>query len=213
MRVDPPGAVHSEVGVQREAVAEAEELVLSPRDHLADPDTGQISGCQGGHPKLGSGQRPASKHLVQPLACSPDGVSLGHGLIVPCRSQQLSLFLRAAAVRRTPLHRLVGVRERRSRVRAAVRRRQQMCFRPGRRRTRRLPARHAATEAINQTAESPYPWDVPAPEPSESRKRWLLRWSWFMAGLGMAGLAAVVGSVGFVRARAAGHIYTEADVP
>jgi vancomycin permeability regulator SanA len=34
-----------------------------------------------------------------------------------------------------------------------------------------------------------------------------------MAGLGMAGLAAVVGSVRFVRARAAGHIYTEADVP
>jgi len=34
-----------------------------------------------------------------------------------------------------------------------------------------------------------------------------------MAGLGIAGLAAVAGSVRFVRARAAGHIYAEADVP
>ena len=34
-----------------------------------------------------------------------------------------------------------------------------------------------------------------------------------MAGLGMAGLAAVLGSVRFVRARAAGHIYTPSDVP
>ena len=40
-----------------------------------------------------------------------------------------------------------------------------------------------------------------------------MRWSWFVAGLGIAGLAAVAGSVRFVRASAAGHIYTEADVP
>lgn len=40
-----------------------------------------------------------------------------------------------------------------------------------------------------------------------------MRWSWFMTGLGIAGLAAVVGSVSIVRATAAGHIYTETDIP
>ena len=34
-----------------------------------------------------------------------------------------------------------------------------------------------------------------------------------MAGTGIAGLAAVAGSVRFVRATAAGHIYAESDVP
>ena len=37
--------------------------------------------------------------------------------------------------------------------------------------------------------------------------------SWFVAGMGIAGLAAVAGSVRFVRATAAGHIYAESDVP
>jgi vancomycin permeability regulator SanA len=40
-----------------------------------------------------------------------------------------------------------------------------------------------------------------------------MRWSWFMAGLGIAGVAAVIGSVRFVRVTAAGHMYTEADIP
>ena len=84
MRVDLPDTVHPEVGVQREVVAEAEELVLAARDHFAHGNAGQIGRRQGGHPEFGSGQHPASKHLVQPLACPPDGVSLGHDLIVPC---------------------------------------------------------------------------------------------------------------------------------
>src|SRR5687767_3826953 len=62
--VDPPSAVHPEMGVQGEVVAEAEELVLAARNHLAYPNPGQISRRQGGHPKLRSGQGPASKYLV-----------------------------------------------------------------------------------------------------------------------------------------------------
>ena len=37
--------------------------------------------------------------------------------------------------------------------------------------------------------------------------------SWFVTGMGIAGLAAVAGSVRFIRATAAGHIYAESDVP
>jgi vancomycin permeability regulator SanA len=36
---------------------------------------------------------------------------------------------------------------------------------------------------------------------------------WLVAGMGIAGLAAVAGSVSFVRSTAAGHIYAEYDVP
>jgi hypothetical protein len=85
MRVDLPRTVHSEMGVQREVVAEAKELVLAARGHLPYGDAGQIGRRQGRHAEFGSGQHPASKHLVQPLACPPDGVSLRHGLIVPAR--------------------------------------------------------------------------------------------------------------------------------
>jgi hypothetical protein len=71
------------MGVQGVVVAEAEELVLAARNHLAYANAGQISRRQWGHPKLGSGQRPASKYLVQPLACPPHGISLGHDPILP----------------------------------------------------------------------------------------------------------------------------------
>ena len=83
--IDLPRTVHSEVGVQREVVAEAEELVLAARGNLPYDNAGQIGNRQGRHAEFGSGQHPASKHLVQPLACPPDGVSLRHGLIVPAR--------------------------------------------------------------------------------------------------------------------------------
>jgi vancomycin permeability regulator SanA len=46
-----------------------------------------------------------------------------------------------------------------------------------------------------------------------SGKRRLLRLSWLVAGMGVAGLAAVAGSVRFVHSTAAGHIYAESDVP
>ena len=81
-RVDLPDAVHPEMGMQRELIAEPEQLVLAARDHLAYANAGHIGCRQGGHPKFGSGEYAASKHLVQPLACPPDGVSLRHRFIV-----------------------------------------------------------------------------------------------------------------------------------
>ena len=44
-------------------------------------------------------------------------------------------------------------------------------------------------------------------------KHWLRQLVWLAAGIGIAGLAAVAGSVSFVRTLSAGHIYTESDVP
>ena len=40
--IDPPGAVHLEMGVQCEVVAEPEQLVLATGDHFADANAGQI---------------------------------------------------------------------------------------------------------------------------------------------------------------------------
>jgi hypothetical protein len=42
-RVNPPHAVHPEMRVQRELIAEPEQLVLAARDHLAYANAGQIS--------------------------------------------------------------------------------------------------------------------------------------------------------------------------
>jgi len=83
MRVNPPGAVHPEVSVQSERIAEPEQLMLAARDHFPYRHAGQIGRCQGRHSKFGSGQLATSEHLIEPLACPPDGVSLRHGLIVP----------------------------------------------------------------------------------------------------------------------------------
>jgi vancomycin permeability regulator SanA len=58
-----------------------------------------------------------------------------------------------------------------------------------------------------------YSWGVPAPNRRVSGKHRLVRLSWLVAGVGIAGLAAAAGSVRFVRSAAAGHIYTESDVP
>ena len=85
-RVDLPHSVHPEVGMQCELVAESEQLVLTARDHLAYADTCQIGGCQRGHAELGPGQHAAGEDFIEPLAGPPDGISLGHGLIVPCGS-------------------------------------------------------------------------------------------------------------------------------
>ena len=46
-----------------------------------------------------------------------------------------------------------------------------------------------------------------------SGKHRLVQLSWLLAGIGIVGLATVAGSVRFVRSAAAGHIYTESDVP
>jgi hypothetical protein len=82
-RVDLPDAVHPEVGMQSESVAQPEELMLAARDHLPYGNAGQIGRRQGRHAEFGSGQHPTGKRLVQPPTCPPNGVSLRHGLIVP----------------------------------------------------------------------------------------------------------------------------------
>ena len=52
-----------------------------------------------------------------------------------------------------------------------------------------------------------------APKRRISSKHRVAQLLWLMAGMGIAGLAAVAGSVSFVRSTGAGHIYTESDVP
>ena len=42
---------------------------------------------------------------------------------------------------------------------------------------------------------------------------WRARAAWIAGGVGLAGIATLGGSVGFVRATAAGHLYREDDVP
>ncbi|HEX6759025.1 MAG TPA: ElyC/SanA/YdcF family protein [Propionibacteriaceae bacterium] len=54
---------------------------------------------------------------------------------------------------------------------------------------------------------------MPAPKRRVSGKHRLVELSWLVVGMGIAALAAVAGSVRFVRAAAAGHIHTESDVP
>jgi vancomycin permeability regulator SanA len=54
---------------------------------------------------------------------------------------------------------------------------------------------------------------VLAPKRRISSKHRVAQLLWLMAGMGIAGLAAVAGSVSFVRSTGAGHIYTESDVP
>ena len=44
-RVDLPDAIHPEVSVQGERIAEPEQLVLAPRDHFAYGGAGQIGRC------------------------------------------------------------------------------------------------------------------------------------------------------------------------
>lgn len=46
-----------------------------------------------------------------------------------------------------------------------------------------------------------------------SRRAWRVRGLLFLAGIGLAGVGLLAGSVGWVRATAAGHLYAEAAVP
>jgi vancomycin permeability regulator SanA len=55
--------------------------------------------------------------------------------------------------------------------------------------------------------------DVLAPTRDMSVRHRLAQLLWLAVGLGIAGLGAVLASVSFVRSTAAGHIYTESDVP
>jgi vancomycin permeability regulator SanA len=54
---------------------------------------------------------------------------------------------------------------------------------------------------------------VPAAKQRVSGKHWLAKLSWLLLGIGIVGLATVAAAVSFVRSTAAGHIYTESDVP
>jgi hypothetical protein len=74
------------MGVQRELIAEPEQLMLAAGDHFPYCHTGQIRSRQGRDSELRSRQQAASKHLVQPPAGAPHGISLRHGLIVPSAS-------------------------------------------------------------------------------------------------------------------------------
>jgi vancomycin permeability regulator SanA len=54
---------------------------------------------------------------------------------------------------------------------------------------------------------------VRAPKQRVPGKHQFVKLSWLLLGIGMVGLATLAAAVSFVRSTAAGHIYTEADVP
>jgi vancomycin permeability regulator SanA len=54
---------------------------------------------------------------------------------------------------------------------------------------------------------------VPALDQRVSGKQRLVKLSWVLLGIGIVGLATLAGAVSFVRSAAAGHIYTESNVP
>jgi vancomycin permeability regulator SanA len=58
-----------------------------------------------------------------------------------------------------------------------------------------------------------YPGDVLSAATPSTNRRWTRAGSLVLLGLGLSGLAVIGGSVAFVRATAAGHLYSEADVP
>jgi vancomycin permeability regulator SanA len=58
-----------------------------------------------------------------------------------------------------------------------------------------------------------YPWDVPVSKQRVSSKHRLVKLSLPLLGMGIVGMATLAGAVGFVRSTAAGHIYTESEVP
>lgn len=49
--------------------------------------------------------------------------------------------------------------------------------------------------------------------PSSTRPRWVRRTGLVVVGAGLAAVAVLVGSIGFVRLSAAGHLYAESEVP
>src|SRR5687768_11856510 len=86
-RIDPPDAIHPEVGVQTELVGEAEQLMLAARDHLAYADSGQVGGGQRGDPELRAAKDAAGQRLVQPLAGPPDRIPFRHEQYCPARAR------------------------------------------------------------------------------------------------------------------------------
>ena len=77
------------------------------------------------------------------------------------------------------------------------------------------PSGTASLCRANRTQEFDtfYPWGVPGAKQGVIAQHRLVQLTWLAVGTGLAGLVAVAGSVGFVRSTAAGHIYTESDVP
>ena len=58
-----------------------------------------------------------------------------------------------------------------------------------------------------------YPWGRASTQKGVSRKHRLMKLVWLLLGMGIVGLATVAGALSFVRSIAAGHIYTESEVP
>jgi vancomycin permeability regulator SanA len=58
-----------------------------------------------------------------------------------------------------------------------------------------------------------YPWGRASTQKRVSPKHRLMKLVWLLLGMGIVGLATVAGALSFVRSIAAGHIYTESEVP
>jgi len=77
---DHPGAVHTQVGVQRPAAVEPGQDVLAAGDRLGDGHAGQPRGRDAGPAQIGGQQSPSREGVVQAVRGAPDRVALRHRL-------------------------------------------------------------------------------------------------------------------------------------
>ena len=75
--VEVPGAVHAEVGVQREVVVDAGQQVLAAADHLTHEAASEIGGCELRHPEVRADEPVAGKRVVQGFAARTASVHAG----------------------------------------------------------------------------------------------------------------------------------------
>ena len=92
--VDPPGALHLEVGVQRPRRAVGPPSIrvsrCLPRETVsAHGGAGQVGGGELRHPEVGAGQHLPGQRAVEQPGGAVDGVALRHGAAVPsgCRDE------------------------------------------------------------------------------------------------------------------------------
>ncbi|GAA3042103.1 hypothetical protein GCM10020000_21260 [Streptomyces olivoverticillatus] len=76
--VDPPGAVHPEVRVERQPALDAGQQVLAARHDLGDGAAAEIDGGELGHPQVTADERLSRERTVKVARGAPDGVSFGH---------------------------------------------------------------------------------------------------------------------------------------
>ena len=74
---DPPAAVHLQMRVDA-GVADADEQVLAPAEHLVDDPTGQVDRGVARHADVAAGERGAHQGLAQHGRGAEDGVAFGH---------------------------------------------------------------------------------------------------------------------------------------